>query len=53
MKAFVVVEINFGQMSLEVERCAAGRCPTRLVPHAGGDIHDPQDVYEAIREMAK
>jgi 2-oxoglutarate/2-oxoacid ferredoxin oxidoreductase subunit alpha len=53
VKAFVVVEINFGQMSLEVERCAAGRVPTILVPHAGGDIHDPKDICDAIKEAAK
>jgi 2-oxoglutarate ferredoxin oxidoreductase subunit alpha len=53
VKAFVVVEINFGQMSLEVERCAGGKVPTYLVPHAGGDIHDPEDIYDAIREAAR
>lgn len=53
LKAFVVVEINFGQMSLEVERCACGKCPTYLVPHAGGDIHDPEVVLEAIKEALK
>ena len=53
VKAFVVVELNFGQMSLEVERCAAGRVPTILVPHAGGDIHDPKDICEAIKEAVR
>jgi len=53
VKAFVVVEINFGQMSLEVERCACGKAGTYLVPHAGGDIHDPADILEAVKEAAK
>jgi 2-oxoglutarate ferredoxin oxidoreductase subunit alpha len=53
VKAFVVVEINFGQMSLEVERCACGKCPTHLVPHAGGDIHDPEVVLKAIKEAVR
>jgi len=53
VKAFVVVELNFGQMSLEVERCAAGKVPTILVPHAGGDIHDPKDICEAIKEAVR
>jgi 2-oxoglutarate ferredoxin oxidoreductase subunit alpha len=53
VKAFVVVEINFGQMSLEVERCAGGKAGTCLVPHAGGDIHNPDDILEAIKEAAK
>lgn len=52
-KAFVVPEINFGQMVLEVERCAAGRAATVLVPHAGGGVHDPQDICDAILGAAK
>ncbi len=53
VKAFVVVEINFGQMSLEVERHAAGKAATYLVPHAGGDIHNPDDILKAVKEAAK
>jgi 2-oxoglutarate ferredoxin oxidoreductase subunit alpha len=52
VKAFVVPEINFGQMTLEVERCAAGKAQTLCVPHAGGTVHNPKDIYEAIRECA-
>jgi 2-oxoglutarate ferredoxin oxidoreductase subunit alpha len=46
--AFVVPEINYGQIALEVERCAAGKCPTVLVPHGGGGVHDPKAILEAI-----
>jgi len=53
VKAFVVPEINYGQIALEVERCAAGRAEVILVPHAGGDIHDPERVLEAIRRAAQ
>jgi len=49
VKAFVVPEINYGQIALEVERCAAGQAEVILVPHAGGDIHKPEKVLEAIR----
>jgi 2-oxoglutarate ferredoxin oxidoreductase subunit alpha len=48
VKAFVVPEINYGQISLEVERCAAGRTPTIHVPHGGGGVHDPSKICEAI-----
>jgi len=48
VKAFVVPEINYGQMVLEVERCAAGRAATILVPHGGGGVHDPEDICGAI-----
>ena len=53
VKAFVVPEINAGQMVLEVERCAAGRARTNLVPHLGGGVHSPQTILEAIREAMK
>jgi 2-oxoglutarate ferredoxin oxidoreductase subunit alpha len=53
VKAFVVPEINYGQMVLEVERCAAGQAPAILVPHGGGGVHDPNDICEAIVRAAK
>jgi len=53
IKAFVVPEINYGQMVLEVERCAAGKAPAILVPHGGGSVHDPADICKAIVEAAR
>jgi 2-oxoglutarate ferredoxin oxidoreductase subunit alpha len=53
VKAFVVPELNLGQMVLEVERCAAGQCKTVLVPHAGGSVHDPLDILQAIEEAIR
>jgi 2-oxoglutarate ferredoxin oxidoreductase subunit alpha len=53
VKAFVVPEINYGQIALEVERCAGGQARTILSPHAGGDLHEPQVVLEAIREATQ
>ena len=50
---FVVPEINLGQIVLEVERCAGGKCDTVLVPHAGGAVHDPEAVYDAIMEAVR
>lgn len=52
VRAFVVPEINMGQIALEVERCAAGQAPVYLVPHAGGGIHRPEQVLAAIRRAA-
>jgi 2-oxoglutarate ferredoxin oxidoreductase subunit alpha len=52
IRAFVVPEINYGQIVLEVERCAAGNARTILVPHAGGDVHEPKVILEAIRQAA-
>ncbi|HDQ72563.1 MAG TPA: 2-oxoacid:acceptor oxidoreductase subunit alpha [Chloroflexi bacterium] len=53
VKAFVVPEINMGQIVLEVERCVAGRARVLSVPHPGGDIHKPDVILDAIREVAK
>jgi 2-oxoglutarate ferredoxin oxidoreductase subunit alpha len=53
IKGFVVPEINYGQMVLEVERCAAGQAPAVLVPHAGGGVHDPETIADAIMRLAK
>ncbi len=52
IRAFVVPEINYGQVALEVERCAGGKASTLLVPHAGGDVHEPHVILEAIRQAA-
>jgi 2-oxoglutarate/2-oxoacid ferredoxin oxidoreductase subunit alpha len=52
-KAFVVPEINFGQMVLEVERCAGGRAAAIGVPHAGGGVHDPETICQAILGAAR
>jgi 2-oxoglutarate ferredoxin oxidoreductase subunit alpha len=53
VKAFVVPEINYGQIVREVERCAAGQARARLVPHMGGSMHLPETILTAIREEAR
>jgi 2-oxoglutarate ferredoxin oxidoreductase subunit alpha len=50
--AFVVPEINLGQMVREVERCAGGRAASIPVSHAGGGVHDPEVICQAIVEAA-
>lgn len=51
IRAFIVVEINLGQIVFEVERVAHGQCETILVPHAGGHIHDPEDIHNVIKDL--
>jgi 2-oxoglutarate/2-oxoacid ferredoxin oxidoreductase subunit alpha len=51
-RAFVVPEINRGQMVLEVERCARGQADVISVPHLGGSVHDPAVIAEAIVRAA-
>jgi 2-oxoglutarate ferredoxin oxidoreductase subunit alpha len=53
VKAFVVAEMNLGQVVHEVERCAAGKARTILVPHAGGTVHRPEVILKAIEEAAR
>jgi hypothetical protein len=36
-----------------VERCAAGKAKTILLPHMGGAVHLPQTILEAIREAVQ
>jgi len=52
VKAFVVPEINYGQMALEVERAACGQAKTVLVPHMGGAVHNPETILDAIKRAA-
>ena len=52
-KAFVVPELNLGQMSREVERAAGGKAKTYLVPHAGGSVHHPEEILNVILEAAR
>ena len=52
VKAFVVVEMNLGQIVHEVERCAGGT-KTVLIPHAGGNVHAPEEILQIIREVAE
>ncbi|MGE5570551.1 MAG: 2-oxoacid:acceptor oxidoreductase subunit alpha [Rhodospirillales bacterium] len=52
-RAFVVPEINLGQIAREVERAAGGLARTVPVTHAGGGVHRPEDILEAIMEAAR
>jgi 2-oxoglutarate ferredoxin oxidoreductase subunit alpha len=53
VKAFVVPEINYGQMVLEVERCAAGQAAAWPVSHGGGGVHDPKAIVDTLVKAAK
>ncbi|MGD8665433.1 MAG: 2-oxoacid:acceptor oxidoreductase subunit alpha [Desulfobacterales bacterium] len=52
IRAFVVPEINEGQILREVERCAAGQAHVIGVNRLGGDILEPQQVLSALRAAA-
>jgi 2-oxoglutarate ferredoxin oxidoreductase subunit alpha len=48
IKSYVVPEINYGQMVLEVERVSSGKTKVISLPHGGGTVHNPNDIYNAI-----
>lgn len=52
VKAFVVPELNMGQMVLEVERAVCGKASVIHAPHAGGTVHEPQEILAKILEAA-
>lgn len=52
IKTFIVPEINYGQISLEVERCAHGNADVILLPKAGGSLHKPQSILRTIKEVS-
>jgi 2-oxoglutarate ferredoxin oxidoreductase subunit alpha len=52
VKAFIVPELNMGQIVHEVERCAGGKRVVS-VPHAGGTVHDPNVIRDAIVEALR
>jgi 2-oxoglutarate/2-oxoacid ferredoxin oxidoreductase subunit alpha len=52
IRAFVVPEINMGQISKEVERCAAGHALVIGANSPGGDILEPHYVLNIIRKAA-
>ncbi len=51
VEAFIVPEVNFGQIALEVERCASGQAFTKLISHPGGGIHTPQQVTDGVKKI--
>jgi 2-oxoglutarate ferredoxin oxidoreductase subunit alpha len=52
-KAFVVAEMNYGQMFFEVERSARGKAPVLLAGHGGGTVHNIDDLAKKIVEAAQ
>jgi 2-oxoglutarate/2-oxoacid ferredoxin oxidoreductase subunit alpha len=53
VKAFVVPELNLGQMVREVERAAGGKAKTFSLPHAGGSVHQPESILKVILEASR
>jgi 2-oxoglutarate ferredoxin oxidoreductase subunit alpha len=53
VKGFVTVEINYGQIVLEVERCASGKAKVLLQEHMGAGVPTTEQILDKIREASK
>ena len=53
VRDIIVAELNYGQMKLEVERIAAGRCRVHHIGKVNGTIIRPGEIYRAIQEVAR
>ncbi len=51
LNGIVVPEINLGQLVREVERVASPDAEVKLVPHAGGGLHDPEDILREVESF--
>ena len=49
----IVAEMNDGQMKLEVERVAAGRCRVHHIGRVNGTIITPGDICRVIQEVVE
>jgi len=52
VKAFVMPELNYGQMFIELKGALEGTAKSYLVPHGGGTVHEPEVIYQQIKEAA-
>lgn len=50
---FVVPELNYGQIYLEVKREAAGEAKTLLIPRMGGELIKPTEIYREIKKVSE
>jgi 2-oxoglutarate/2-oxoacid ferredoxin oxidoreductase subunit alpha len=52
VNAFVMPELNYGQLFYEMQRVIEGKAKSFLIPHGGGTVHDPHVIYRKILEAA-
>lgn len=51
--AFVVAEINYGQIALEVERCGRGEAENFFVHHSSFDLGKSSDILKSIKKARR
>ncbi len=50
VKAFIVPEMNFGQLVFEVERCSIGKANVLFISHGEKGVENIDDILSAIRQ---
>ncbi len=53
VNSMIMVELNYGQMYLEMDRFANAHCKTGLVGSPCGEVHEPEEIFSAIQEITK
>ena len=53
VECFIVPELNYGQIYLQVKREAAGKAKTILIPRMGGELITPAEIYRGIKKVSK
>jgi 2-oxoglutarate ferredoxin oxidoreductase subunit alpha len=53
VRAFILPELNYGQMFYELQRVVEGKTNSYLVPHGGGTVHEPSVIFQKIMEAVK
>lgn len=53
LKGILMVEHNYGQMLLEVERVVQGTCPVEFIGRIDGTVIPPSEILEKIQIMSQ
>lgn len=53
VKNMIMVELNHGQMYLEMDRFANAHCKTDICGSSCGEVHEPEEILNMILDAAK
>ena len=53
VNSMIMVELNYGQMYIEMDRFANAHCKTSLCGSSCGEVHEPEEIFSVIQEAAK
>ena len=51
LRGILMVEHNYGQMLLEVQRCVEGKIPVEFIGRIDGTVIPPSEILDKIKEM--